>query len=156
MLQSDPIPTSYRDTEVELFMLINAYRQDPQKLIPFLRELIPQFQGKVYYPKSGQECFMTQEGVLVVYEAIEFVKKQKPLPPFQFSKGLYLASETHCRDIGKHGLASHKGSDGSILSQRIDQFGRWRVLVAENIAFNDNLAEDILINFLLEIGRAHV
>lgn len=136
-------------------MLINAYRQDPQKLIPFLRELIPQFQGKVYYPKSGQECFMTQEGVLVVYEAIEFVKKQKPLPPFQFSKGLYLASETHCRDIGKHGLASHKGSDGSILSQRIDQFGRWRVLVAENIAFNDNLAEDILINFLLDDGNVN-
>jgi uncharacterized protein YkwD len=146
---------SYREVEVELFMIINSFRQEPSKLISLLESIIPRFKGRNYHPKSGEEGFITQEGVLVVYEAIEYLQKLKPLPPFKFSKGLYLAAKKHLKDMDEHGLASHKGSDGSNLSDRVDLFGQWRVLVAENIAFNDYLAEDILINFVLDDGNVN-
>lgn len=75
------------------------------------------------------------------------------MPPLKLSKGLFLASKAHCNDIGENGLASHQGSDGLTLSQRVEYFGEWRGLIAENIAFNDFLAEDILINFILDDGN---
>lgn len=155
MLNKQLNDSSYRDLEVELFMLINSFRQNPGKLIPFLNGLIPRFDGKVYHPRSGQDSFITQEGVMVVYEALDFAKGLTPLPAFRFSQALYLSAQTHLSDIGTHGLASHKSSKGESLSQRVDGFGRWRVLVAENIAFNDCTAEDVLINFLLDDGNVN-
>jgi uncharacterized protein YkwD len=143
---------SYQDIEIELFMLINSYRQNPKSLILYLKSLIPQFNGNVYTPKSGQDSFETQEGVSLVHEAIKFIKNQKPLEPFKLSKGLYLSARDHSNDINKNGLASHKGSNNSNLSQRVDIYGRWRVMVAENIAFNDCTAEDIFVNFILDDG----
>ena len=136
-------------------MAINSFRQSPQKLLPLLESLIPRFEGRIFQPKSGEGGYITQEGVMVVYEAIDFVQKQKSLPPFKFSKGLYLAAKSHLRDMDENGLASHKGSNGSNLSERVDCFGRWRVLVAENIAFNDHSAEDILVNFVLDDGNVN-
>ena len=145
----------YRETELELFMMINMYRQNPKELIPLLESLIPRFEGRIYHPRSEEEGYITQEGVLVVYEAIDFIQKQKQLTPFKFSKGLYLAAKEHLNDIGEKGLASHKGSNGSNLSERVDQFGQWRIMVAENIGFNDISAEDILINFILDDGNVN-
>ena len=155
MNTNDSPHLNYRNIELELFILINSFRQEPKTLLPLLESLIPCFEGRVYTPKSGGEGYVTQEGVMVVYEAIEFIQKQAPLPPFKFSKGLFLAAQAHLEDIGQNGLASHKGSDGSILSERVDQFGQWRVLVAENIAFNDSTSEAILLNFVLDDGNVN-
>jgi hypothetical protein len=145
----------YINTQVELFMLINQCRESPSLLISILEKTIPRFKGKIYSPKSGEDNYITNEGVMVVYETINFLKKQAPLKPFKLSKGLFLASKFHCNDIGQNGLASHQGSDGLTLSQRVDDFGNWKGLIAENIAFNDFLAEDILINFILDDGNAN-
>lgn len=143
----------YIATQIELFLLINRCRQNPQLLITMLESIIPRFDGKLYKPKSSQEDYITHEGVEVVWEAIERLEVQDPLPPFQLSKGLFLAAKTHCDDIGQNGLASHKGSNGMSLSQRIDYFGKWKDLIAENIAFTDFQCEDIIINFVLDDGN---
>jgi hypothetical protein len=143
----------YINTQIELFLLLNKCRENPSLLISIIENTIPRFNGKIYNPKSNQENYITSEGVLVVYETINRLKNQEPLPPLKLSKGLFLASKTHCRDIGQNGLASHEGSNGLTLSQRIEIFGEWRGLIAENIAFNDYLAEDILINFILDDGN---
>ena len=148
-----PTEEDYINTEIELFMLLNQCRENPSLLISILESTIPRFNGKIYHPKSGQENYITQEGVMVVYETIKRLKNQAPLPPLKLSKGLFLAAKTHSNDIGENGLASHQGSDGLTLSQRVEYFGEWRGLIAENIAFNDFLAEDILINFILDDGN---
>ena len=151
--QYHPTEEDYFSTQIELFMLLNQCRETPSFLITILESCIPRFNGKIYQPKSGQENYITHEGVMVVYETINRLKEQKPLPPLKLSKGLFLASKAHCNDIGENGLASHQGSDGLTLSQRVEYFGEWRGLIAENIAFNDFLAEDILINFILDDGN---
>lgn len=144
---------NYVNTQLELFLLINRCRQNPPILVEMLDKIIPRFEGNIYRPRSSLENYITQEGVLVVYEAIERFKDQPPLEPFKFSKGLFLAAKVHCNDIGEKGMASHNGSDGLTLSQRIDSFGRWKNLIAENIAFNDSHPEDILLNFVLDDGN---
>ena len=151
--QFQPTEEDYLNTQIELFMLLNQCRENPNLLITILETTIPRFNGKIYHPKSGQENYITHEGVLVVYETINRLKNQDPLPPLKLSKGLFLASKAHCNDIGENGLASHQGSNGMTLSQRVEYFGEWRGLIAENIAFNDFLAEDILINFILDDGN---
>lgn len=148
-----PTDEDYLNTQIELFLLLNQCRENPSLLITILEATIPRFNGKIYHPKSGQENYITHEGVLVVYETISRLRNQEPLPPLKLSKGLFLASKAHCNDIGENGLASHQGSDGLTLSQRVEFFGEWRGLIAENIAFNDFLAEDILINFILDDGN---
>ena len=154
MKKSDkPNYEEYVFNQIEIFMLINKCRQNPKLLITLLQNIIPRFDGKIYQPKNNTQNYITNEGVDVVYEAIKFLENQDPLPPLIFSKGLFFSAKMHCHDIGENGIASHQSSDGLTLSQRVDTFGKWKDLIAENIAFNDYYAEDIIINFVLDDGN---
>ena len=76
-------------------------------------------------------------------------KKQKPLMPLQFSSGLSQACKDHVIDIGKNSLASHEGSDGSKMIDRIQKYGKWKTSLAENICFDDIDPKEILFNMLV-------
>lgn len=56
-----------------------------------------------------------------MYEAIAFVKTVEPMGDLALSKGLTQACRDHCNDIGPAGGASHKGTDGSSMSDRIEK-----------------------------------
>jgi uncharacterized protein YkwD len=71
------------------------------------------------------------------------------LPPFKFSKGLYFASKDHAVDIGDNGLASHEGSDGSRMVDRIERYGEWKKSIAENICFDDVDPKEIIFNMVI-------
>ena len=77
---------------------------------------------------------------------------QNPLPPFIFSEGLYFAAKDHCIDIGENSLASHEGSDGSRMVDRIERYGEWKTSIAENICFDDIEPQEILFNMLIGIS----
>ena len=56
-----------------------------------------------------------------------------------------MAAQDHCRDIGKRGVASHEGIDGTRMCDRIDKYGEWEVSIAENICFDDKDPKDIIL-----------
>lgn len=66
-----------------------------------------------------------------------------------FSEGLYFAAKDHCIDIGENNLASHEGSDGSRMVDRIERYGEWKTSIAENICFDDYDPQEILFNMLI-------
>jgi uncharacterized protein YkwD len=55
----------------------------------------------------------TNEGRAAWVEAIEEIRKAKPISALAWSDGLALAAHDHCNDSGPKGRTGHYGSDGS-------------------------------------------
>ena len=77
------------------------------------------------------------------------LKKQRAVPPFQVSAGLWKAAKYHAEDIGKYSLASHEGSKGKKMIERVQRFGQWQRSLAENICFDDDDPKEIVFNMLV-------
>ena len=62
---------------------------------------------------------MVLEGKPAYREAIEFLKKQKPLEALELNECLSLAAEDHVKDMIKNNIFGHTGTDGSSLTDRV-------------------------------------
>ena len=111
----------YRHVEEETIQWLNRARTNPHSLIGELKEILSLFEGRELRDPRNNTSVMTNEGPDAVYEAIAFIKTVSPLPPLRLSKGLTQACRDHCYDIGPTGGASHAGSDGSSMAERIEK-----------------------------------
>lgn len=133
---------------------LNLARTQPQKYVKFLEDHRRRFvEGKIY--TSGHGRIMTQEGTAAVDEAIEFLKKAKPIGKLTMSKGLTKAAEDHTKDIGKLGKTGHTGSDKSTSSERMERHGQWQKTCGENIAFGPSNAREIVVQLIVDDGVAN-
>lgn len=144
----------YEKLEREVFDLINFARKNPLALIPELEGMLKCFKNKYFKIPGTNINIITHEGESAVKGAISFLNSQKPIAEFNESNGLYLASKDHVRDIGINGLASHEGTDGSRMCDRIEKYGEWHISIAENIGFDDSKARDIVINMIVDDGNS--
>ncbi len=96
----------------------------------------------------------TKEGPAAVDEAIEFLNRQQPLPPLQYSIGLSYAARDHVLDQGAQGFVGHVGNDGSQSADRVNRYGTWRKSVGENIAYGYQTAEGNVIGLIVDDGVA--
>lgn len=71
----------------ELVQQLNAIRENPRSLIPKLEKQLPKFKGKLL-SLTPSFSLTTEEGPQLWTETIEFLRKQKPLPPLKLHKGL--------------------------------------------------------------------
>lgn len=53
---------------------MNVIRADPKSILPQLEEMVPRFKGKIL-KRPGKIDLLTKEGVTVVKETIEYIKK---------------------------------------------------------------------------------
>ncbi len=83
-------------------------------------------------------------------EAYEFLLKVAPLPPLKWSPGLAKGARDHANDIGSKGVTGHKGTDGSILTDRINRYGKWGGACAENCSFGPPTGETIIIQLIVD------
>lgn len=111
----------YRRIEEEALMWIDTARTNPMGLVPELKELLGHFDGLTFRDPQTGANIETNEGQDAVYEAIAFVKSVDSMQGLKTSKGLSQAARDHCDDIGPNGGASHAGSDGSTMSDRIEK-----------------------------------
>lgn len=88
-----------------------------------------------------------------MYEAIAHLKSVSPGQPFKLSKGLTLAARDHCYDIGPSGGASHVGTDGSSMADRIEKYGVWHRAISENISFNEVTGKTIVLQLIIDDGN---
>jgi uncharacterized protein YkwD len=77
--------------------------------------------------------FVNAEPIAVAIERINSVRASAALPSLTQSPTLNQVAQMHARDMMVHGFVSHKGSDGSQLSNRVQKVGYQYCFVAENI-----------------------
>jgi uncharacterized protein YkwD len=145
--------TVLSQAEHDLLTEINQARANPGTYASYLENLKPFFNGKQYQPK-GRLALTTQEGWAVVDEAIRFLRATKPLAPLSESTGLSLSALAHVKDQGGTGTTGHKGTDNSLIEQRVKPFGKWQGAIGENLAYGNESARERVLTWLIDDGFA--
>ena len=138
--------------EKEVVYEINLFRSNPAKYAEdYIAPLAKHYERKIlHYPND--KSIMTNEGVTALHECVRVLKKAGPMPLMQPSIGLSLAAKDHQKDQGKTGKTGHAGSDRSNMQQRIERYGEWQARLAENIAYGNSSARQVLIFLLIDDG----
>ena len=142
---------NFEELEKEIFQEQNRVRTQPQSYIEKLERAEKFFKDKIFR-HPAEIPIETNEGVDGVYNAIEFLKSQKPLQPLTYSKELSQAAKDHAADIGSKGLSTHEGSNGQGLFDRIEKYIEWDGAIAENMEFCYKFAENIVMNLIIDDG----
>jgi uncharacterized protein YkwD len=135
----------------EIHAETNLVRRDPAGYARHLERLLPRFDGTLLQ-RPGRPHLRTDEGPAAVREAIAALESRRPVPQLRWSKGLAAAAADHVRDQGPVGGLEHRGTDGSDPARRANRHGRWVQGLAENIAYGENPARDVVIQLLVDDG----
>src|SRR5882762_6076594 len=137
--------------EREILAEINLARTNPAQYLHYLEDFKAAYRGKEIKYSDGS-TLVTNEGISALEEAITFVRSLKPLPPLELRKGLILGAKDHVNDLVKSGQSGHRGSDGSILEDRLNRYGSWSVSVGEDIVYRSRKAREDVIALIIDDG----
>lgn len=141
----------YEQLAIDVFNEQNRVRTNPKSYIEKLEKGTKFFKDKIFRHPS-EIPIETYEGVQGFLDAIEFLKTQKPVEPLQYCEELSIICKEHAKDLGNKGLSTHEGSDGNGLCERIEKYVEWDGAIAENLEFCYKLAENIVINLIVDDG----
>ncbi|MCY1719510.1 CAP domain-containing protein [Prolixibacteraceae bacterium Z1-6] len=136
--------------EKEVVYEINLFRSNPAKYAEkYIAPLAQYYDRKIlHYP--GDVAIKTQEGVKALHECVRVLSKAHPLPIMYPNKGLTLAAIDHQKDQQKTGKTGHTGSDRSDMKERIERYCSWQTRIAENIAYGNSSARQVVIFLLID------
>lgn len=137
--------------EREILAEINLARANPALYLQYLEGFKGSYHGKEIKYSDGS-TLVTNEGVSALEEAITFVRSLKPLPPLELRQGLNLGAKDHVNDLVKTGQSGHRGSDGSMLEDRLNRYGCWSVSVGEDIVYRSRKAREDVIALIIDDG----
>lgn len=143
----DPPPTPL---EREMLAGINRVRADPAGYAAELRDYREAFDGKVVKLR-GRPGLMTIEGTAAVDDAIAFLARQQPLPPFAQSDLLGLAARDLARAQGPTGAVGHRGPDGSMPGDRVKRRGG-EIFVGETVSYGPEYADSMVRLLVVDDG----
>ncbi len=150
----NPALQSLSTYEKQLLDEINYARANPQEYVKALELFRRNFRGKeIHYPEGG--VLATNEGVAALDDAINFLRKQNPLPPLEIRSGMVKAAKVHATDLVSTGKSSHRGTDGSQPGERLDRFGRWEDAYGENIVYDSRTPRYDVIGMIIDDGTAN-
>ncbi len=139
------------DLEAGVLREMNLARTQPRRYAEFLEERRRYYRGN-RFERPGEIAIITQEGVSAVDEAIEFLRRVKPIGALTPSRGMSRAADDHVRDQGQAGGLGHRGSDGSRTCDRANRHGRWSGKIGENISYGRADARDVVIQLIVDDG----
>lgn len=151
MKHKTPVTIDYEVLANQIINEHNKVRTDPKSYIDKLNTCLKLFKGDILY-RPGEDPVQTFEGKSAFEEAIVFLERQQPIPELSAHSGLSTACLDHTNDIGPKGLATHESSNGNNVSDRIEKYSEWDGACCESIEFGSKLAEDIIINFIVDDG----
>jgi len=132
----------------------NKLRSDPGRYADLY--LVPKrgkYSGKLYR-RPGQVDIMTAEGVRALDESISQLKRLKPVKPLIPSRGLTRAAKDHAVDQAETGSVGHIGKDGSSAEVRMNRYGKWEKMVAENISYGHDHIQEIVFQMVVDDGMS--
>jgi uncharacterized protein YkwD len=116
------------------------------------------FAARVDLPAAGDSAAVA-ERVLALVNAARTVPRRcgdrrfDAAPPLELSPALTDIAALHARDMARHGVLSHRGSDGSEPGERVARAGYdWRAL-GENVASGQPDAEEVVAGWLGSAGH---
>ena len=139
---------NYSKLAEELLISHNKIREDPKSFIIKLKKWSKKFRDKTLF-LLNENPLETFEGINAVEEAIRFLSVQKSVPKLVWSEALSKAALDHAIDIGENNLHGHDGSNGSILSDRIEKYTEWDDSCAESIDLGFKNADNIMVCFFI-------
>ena len=95
---------------------------------------------------------MTNEGPAAVQEAINHLKKQKPVAALTWDSNIAKAARDHVRDSDIHNIVGHTGSDGSSFVDRLDRYTTREGRSGENIDYGTKSAQEVMLALLIDDG----
>jgi len=150
---ADEPASSYSELEEAVLREMNLLRRDPRAYAAKLLALRPSYHGNRILRGPDEPAIATVEGVAALDEAVRALRRApRRLPRLGLSAGLTEAARAHARDLGLNGGLGHAGSDGSAPDQRVSRVGVWDGIVAENISFGPDDAEEIVIGLIVDDG----
>jgi len=81
------------------------------------------------------------------------MKNFTPVPHIVLSKGLVQAARDHAYDVGPKGEVTHRGTDDSTMSDRMERYGKWNKAIAENVSFSEKTGKNIVLQFIIDDGN---
>jgi uncharacterized protein YkwD len=136
----------------QLLAETNLARTQPKRYAEFVRQLRPSFLGNVYRAPGSGSMVVTAEGARALDEAVQFLSRQQPLAPLEWSAGLADAAEDLVRDEGQTGQVGHTGRNSGDMRQRIERHGSWQRSIAENIGYGPDSARLMVMELIIDDG----
>jgi uncharacterized protein YkwD len=149
-LASEPARAS-AGLESRVLAEVNYARTHPRE---YARELRKQ----AYVGGAVGESEMGNEDAGAVSEAIEFLMRQRPLPPLSPSEALAAAARAHASAQGRTYEVGHVSPNGATLSQRLQAHGVWAGLAAEDISYGYRDPREVVRQLIIDSrvpGRGH-
>lgn len=139
--------------EKEIIFEINLFRSNPAKYAQdYIVPLAKNFQNKLLYYPGDHQAIRTQEGVSALHECVKVLRKETTKPVMFPNPDLHKAASDHQKDQSKSGKTGHSGSDNSNLRTRIERHGQWQKQIAENIAYGNTSARQVVVFLLIDDG----
>ena len=140
------------DLEKEVIYEINLFRSNPSAYAQKYIAPLAQYYDKKILHYPGDQSIMTKEGISALRECVRALKNAAPAPVLYPDKLLTKAANDHQKDQAKTGRTGHIGKDRSNSKERIERYGKWQVRIAENIAYGNSSAQQIVIFLLIDDG----
>lgn len=140
------------DLEKDVVLELNKVRSNPPQYAKTqLTRLKSYYLGNsINYP--GRIIIYSREGVKAVDECINVLLKTKPMGIFSPSEGLSKAARDHVKDQSISNKTGHYGKDGSSPFDRMNRYGKWLYMAAENIDYGYDQADLIVMSLLVDDG----
>jgi len=139
--------------EREIIHETNLARTAPKDYASFLEQFKKYYHGKLIQ-LPNETPISTEEGVGALLEAIRFLQSAKPVPILTLSKGMSLGAKDHVKNLWL-GDSHHRGSDKSQPWDRVNRYGTWQKVIAENICCGHDRARYIVMSLIIDDGVPH-
>jgi hypothetical protein len=85
-------------------------------------------------------------------EAVVFLQRQRPLSPLGSDRALERAADEHAARQARNGDVGHAGPRGETLSQRLNRYGAYAMLMGENIAYGYAQPREVVSQLIVDAG----
>lgn len=139
--------------EKEIIYEINLFRSNPARYAQdYIAPVAKHYDKRLLHYPGDRLAIRTQEGVAALLECVKVLSKETAKPLMLPNLELYKAARDHQKDQAKTGKTGHTGSDRSNLRTRIERHGQWQKRIAENIAYGNTSARQVVIFLLIDDG----
>jgi uncharacterized protein YkwD len=139
--------------EKEVVLEINRFRSAPAKYAnKYIAPLAKYYKNKLLNYPGDKTTIRTREGVKALHECVQELQTATPQPVLQPSKILTKSANDLQKHQARTGKTGHAGNNNSTLKERIERYGEWQVQIAENIAYGNTSARQIVVFLLIDDG----